>query len=394
LRQNESAVKIAFISYWSLNEGLTQATVLPHVELLRTMPGVEKVILFTIERSGQPIQPAVDHVPLYAKKFGLVLLNKFSDFLTFTPAVLDVARREGVQLIISRSSLAGGIGQRVARTLGCQHATESFEPHDDYMLESGVWSKWDIRYHLARYFQRKQQASDNFLMPVSEGYAQLLRKQGVKEDQMAVVPCTVDMRVFRRKKQQALMDQLRISPRDTVGVYAGKFGGLYYGDEAYEVFALAKAKFDRYFQLILSTDPYEEIRMKLILFGFAPSEFAIVNVRHEVISDYLSLADFAFATYRPSPSKRYLSPIKVGEYWACGLPVLLTDGIGDDAEIITREGCGAVFTWSRQSVNDGLDKISEQLKAPDVVERNQQLARTYRNRDLLLKAYERLLRRV
>lgn len=358
------------------------------------MPGVEKVILFTIERSGQPVETLEDHVPLYARKFGWVLLNKFSDFLSFTPAVREVVKREGVQLIISRSSLAGGIGFRVARALGCRHATESFEPHDSYMLESGVWSQWDPRYHLARYFQRKQCAPDNFLMPVSNGYAKVLRERGVKEDQMVVVPCTVDTQVFRRSRKDSLMAQLHIRANQTVGVYAGKFGGLYFDQEAFDFFAIARANIENYFQLILSTDPHEEIRARMLRVGFTEHEFAIVKARHDEISDYLSLAHFAFATYRPSPSKRFLSPIKVGEYWACGLPVLLTEGVGDDADIISREGCGAVFTASREGMEKALHKIREQLKDPGVAERNQQLARTYRNRDLLVKAYEQLLRRV
>lgn len=387
-------MKIAFISYWSLNEGLTQATVLPHVQLLRSMPGVEKVILFTIERSGQPIETLEDHVPLYAKKFGLVLLNKFSDFLSFTPMVREVVKREGIQLIISRSSLAGGIGFRVARSLGCRHATESFEPHDDYMLESGVWSKWDLRYRLARYFQRQQCAVDNFLMPVSQGYAKVLLERGVRDDQMVVVPCTVDTQVFRRTRNDSLMARLHIRADQTVGVYAGKFGGLYFDQEAFDFFALAKTNIENYFQLILTTDPHEEIRVKMVRAGFAEHEFAIVKARHDEISDYLSLAHFAFATYRPSPSKRYLSPIKVGEYWACGLPVLLTEGVGDDAEIISREGCGAVITWSREGMEKALQKIRDQLKDPRVTERNQQLAHIYRNRHLLVTAYEKLLSRV
>ncbi|HQQ96889.1 MAG TPA: glycosyltransferase [Cyclobacteriaceae bacterium] len=387
-------MKIAFISYWSLNEGLTQATVLPHVKLLRAMTGVEKVILFTIERSGQPVERLEDHIPLYARKFGWVFLNKFSDFLSFTPAVREVVKREGIQLIISRSSLAGGIGFRVARSLGCRHATESFEPHDDYMLESGVWSKWDLRYHLARYFQRNQCAVDNFLMPVSHSYAKVLLERGVRQDQMVVVPCTVDTQVFRRTRNDSLMARLHIQADQTVGVYAGKFGGLYFDQEAFEFFAVARATVKQYFQLILTTDPPEEIRAKMVRAGFAEHEFAIVTARHDEISDYLSLAHFAFATYRPSPSKRYLSPIKVGEYWACGLPVLLTEGVGDDAEIISREGCGAVFTWSQKGMEMALHKILEQLKDPQVAERNQQLARTYRNRDILVKAYELLLSRV
>ena len=43
---------ILFINYWGVEEGLTQATTLPSLNLLDQDPRVDKVVFCTIEREG------------------------------------------------------------------------------------------------------------------------------------------------------------------------------------------------------------------------------------------------------------------------------------------------------------------------------------------------------
>ncbi|GEM_PF-6753269 len=43
-------MNILFLSYWGINEGLTAATVFPHLEILAGFSNIDKVLLVTIER--------------------------------------------------------------------------------------------------------------------------------------------------------------------------------------------------------------------------------------------------------------------------------------------------------------------------------------------------------
>ena len=72
---------ILFISYWGINEGLTQSTILPHLRLLAADERVSKIILTTIERD----EPAVNkelhiakttHVSIPSISLGLKLITK------------------------------------------------------------------------------------------------------------------------------------------------------------------------------------------------------------------------------------------------------------------------------------------------------------------------------
>ena len=54
-----------------------------------------------------------------------------------------------------------------------------------------------------------------------------------------------------------------------------------------------------------------------------------------------------FVIIKPAPCRLSCSAIKIGEYWANGLPVLLTPSVGDDSAIIAAENGGTVFDLSQ-----------------------------------------------
>lgn len=57
----------------------------------------------------------------------------------------------------------------------------------------------------------------------------------------------------------------------------------------------------------------------------------------------LSSADFAISAYRPAFSKKFCTPIKDGEYWALGLPIVITKDISIDSDIINENDIGYVL---------------------------------------------------
>ncbi len=86
----------------------------------------------------------------------------------------------------------------------------------------------------------------------------------------------------------------------------------------------------------------------------------------------------------------YLSPVKVAEYWACGLPILIPDGIGDDSQILKETGLGVVMEDL-----DHPEKYFHQLEALIKANRREeirQLAIKYRNPDTVKTAYQILLK--
>ena len=391
-------MRILFLSYWSFTDALTTATVLPHLRLLQERPDVEAILLITIERGPTALHPPALDLPFPGPKITFapllspggksVLLKKTDDFLRFPREVAAQAQAFRADFILARGAPAGSLAYLVWRKLKLPFYVESFEPHAEYMRQAGVWRWFDPRYIFQQYWENQQKHHARGLMPVAENYRAQLMTEGVPGAQVITVPCSVNLDdfAFKPTARQRLRQQLGIDDNALVGVYAGKFGGIYYDGEAFQLFRETADYFGpAFYLLLLSPQPAAELRAKLEAAGVDTRRVSIIFAPFKEVPNYLSAADFAFGLHRPTP---YVSPIKVGEYWANGLPVLLTEGVGDDSGIIQREGGGAVFNLTQPgSVAAALEKLQTILRQPGHREDIRGLAVRYRSLDRALAAY-------
>jgi glycosyltransferase involved in cell wall biosynthesis len=375
--------------------------VFPHLRLLQERADVEAIRLVTIERGAEAQVELklelgfdgskISFEPLRSKPSRNVILNKIEDFIRFPRELVQQAREFRPDFILARGAPAGALAYLVWQKNRLPFYVESFEPHADYMLESGVWRRYDPRYLFERHWEQQQKQLALGLMPVAENYRQQLIAEGVPAQRIATVPCSVDVRQFAYSDtgRQRMRERLGWAETDVVGVYVGKFGSIYYDKEAFQVFRTAADFFGAGFRLIILTpDPLHEVQAKLAAAGLADGQVFLTKAAHQEVPDYLSAADFAFATIKPAPCRLFCSAIKIGEYWASGLPVLLPEGIGDDSDIIKQEGGGAIFNLDRPiSVSEALANVAQQIAQPSYRQRVRHLAERHRSIELSRQAY-------
>lgn len=68
------------------------------------------------------------------------------------------------------------------------------------------------------------------------------------------------------------------------------------------------------------------------------------SAAQEDVARMLAAADYGLLLRRDSPVNRVASPVKFGEYLACGVRPVLTPHIGDQSELLLREDLGVVVT--------------------------------------------------
>jgi glycosyltransferase involved in cell wall biosynthesis len=77
--------------------------------------------------------------------------------------------------------------------------------------------------------------------------------------------------------------------------------------------------------------------------GIDKEDYLLISVPNREVPAYLNAADVSILLREKNLVNRVASPIKFGEYLCCGLPVIMTPGIGDTEEIIEKYGIGKLL---------------------------------------------------
>lgn len=391
---------VLFIGYWGVDDPLTLSTVLPGVRTLLADPRVERVVLATVERkpytaAGIAGIERLEHRPIPASRARPAALARALDLVRQVRSLRRWVREERAGLVVARTSFAGALAHFATRGTGVPYTVESFEPHADYMRDCGVWSAHGLFYRVGRRLDRLPLRTAAFLLPVADHYRRVLIDLGYPAERLRVVPCPVDPArfAFDPAARRRVRAELGFPDDAPVAVYAGKFGGLYHREQAYASFARAHRHLGGALRLlVLTPEPAAEVTAGLERAGVPAGHACVRLAPHAEMPAYLSAADMAFATYRRTPSSAFLSPIKVGEYWASGLPVLLTRGVADDSGTIARESmAGALFDPEGDDIGPALDHVMRILADPGQRARTALLAAEHRSPGRVREVYTEVL---
>ncbi len=379
-------MKLAFISYWGIDQGLTQATVIPHLAVLDRLLAVESIHFITIERTSDSIDKdhslpdKVVHIPV----FEAAKSNFGSNKITTLRKVYKKLKEVSPDIIFARSSLAAIPAYFYNRKTKVPYVVESFEPHANYMVDSNEWSAGGLKYKMLKKWEEKQIKTANFLLPVAENYKEELASRVINPEKIKVLPCTVDVDVFQKDigQRSRIRKELGIDDQTVVGIYVGKFGGLYQEEEAFGTFHQALSRLGNYHLIVLSPTKKEAILKLAEKTEFEISQLSILEVKSHEVPSYLSASDIAFATYKRFSSNKYLSPIKLGEYFANGLFVVCTPNVGDDANRLASYEIG--ITTDQLPHIDTFYKKHEASKSVEY-------ARQFRGRKIIAEVYTEVI---
>jgi len=164
---------------------------------------------------------------------------------------------------------------------------------------------------------------------------------------------------------------------------------------------LFKGAFDyfgnSFYLLLLSSIHKDIIKQRCMKEGIPGERLRHLWIEHSEMNNYLNIADFGFAPYKQTSVSIYLSPVKVGEYWACGLPVLITDRVGDESNFLELEKGGIKVTQGEIMSNDltkAFERMDELISDAETSDRCVNLAKKFRSGDIPLHLYGELLKSI
>lgn len=254
-------------------------------------------------------------------------LDIFQGFLSFA-----WLRLKGYNHALSLGSVAGTFLYLYWVVLRNRFFLYQFEPHSEYAIDNGMWSKESLQYKFSHYLERKAASRASVMASGTRFMKERLKDVWSFDTPFFKIPTVANDQkfVFNEVDRKEVRKEIGIADNVNLLFYPGKFGDLYYREEAAFMFKWLREEIPNLHFLIVTPHEDEEV---ILLFEMAEVSKTTYTIRHSDYKDihrFFSAADFAVISVPPGPSKKFISNIKVGEYLCAGLPFLITEGVSED----------------------------------------------------------------
>ncbi|MDD4910405.1 MAG: glycosyltransferase family 4 protein [Candidatus Omnitrophica bacterium] len=350
---------ILFISYDGFTEYLGRSQALSYISgIMKENKGDFKIAALTYEKpelmadklmAGRLRQVILDSgiqwKSLRYHKSPKILSTIFDVFSGIVVSI-GLIRRYKIGIVHARSYVPALIGLFLKKCLKTRFIFDMRGFWADERVEGGIW-KCRLLYRAAKYFEKEFLLNADMVVTLSESAKDEIRsfrywKKG--DSGISVIPTSADLKAFNRGNNAGIERRLKEALNGKfVFIYVGSLGVWYETDGIYDFFRTARRIINNAHLLILTRQralAESKAREK----DLDPAHITITRAEHEDVPGYLNNADVGLAFYKPGYSRKGCCPTKVGEYLACGLPVVINEGIGDMDRIIEEEWVGSVIS--------------------------------------------------
>ncbi|MFA6078130.1 MAG: glycosyltransferase [Candidatus Omnitrophota bacterium] len=371
-------MKVLFLSYNGLLEPILTSQALPYLRDL-TKEGYE-FVLVTYEKKRDLLMAGkvrirdlkdrlasekIEWIYLRYHKAPRVLATIF-DLLVgvFVTFYLVVSRK--IKIVHLRGVTPGTIMIPLSKVLKVKILFDMRGRLAEEMAAGGLWKENGSTFNMVK-------RAEKHLLQISDAVTVLTKKHfeynkgldyfAKRDIPTDVIPCCVDIAKFDYSGQDEDISKLKASlglKGKFVLLYPGKIGTFYLLDEMLGFFkAIADIIPETVFMVITPDDP-AIITERVHKLGIDMDRIKVVhNAPFDDMPRYMRLADagiFFISAYNKLGS----SPIKMGEFLASGVPVIINPGVGDTEEMVRENRVGVVV--KNFSENDYLNAVEELCK--------------------------------
>ncbi|MBI4436598.1 MAG: glycosyltransferase family 4 protein [Candidatus Omnitrophica bacterium] len=389
-----------YLTYDGLLDPLGQSQILPYLERFATKGIPFTVVSFEkVERTKETekaqvlhqrlAQQGIEWIPLRYHKWPPVLSTLF-DLFQGLCVCTRVCRRRPPQLVHARSFVAGLLALWVKhlKRIPFLFDVRGFWPEE--RVEGGLWRPRGFLYRCAKWWERRFLRAADGMVVLSHVAKGLLEQRLEKDNPFApieVIPTCTDLHRF-------IPDPVNKNGLTRI-VYVGSIGTWYLVREMVEFFQALQERLPEVRWTLLT--PRDEPLLTNALRKVDRTSYEIRMLKHEEIPRVLQTAQASLCFIKPVGSKKASCPTKVGESLACGVPVVITRGIGDCDEIVQRERVGVVVTdLSLRGYREAIERlIALRVEGAALAQRCRRVAQDHfdldRGVEKYLALYERLM---
>jgi len=405
--KKETTRTILIFAYYSFNDPVFQSAVLPY---FKSFPNSEnwKFLLLTWEQKQYALskyqkdslkeelrRQNIEWKTLLWHSGSLKIIKKLYDLVVGMMVSCYLVAKYKADVIYSEGFPGAVISHYLSKVTGARHIVHTFEPHADYMLEAGIWSHRSWEFRLLKKWERKVARNCASILTATSAYKEIISSWGVDQDKIVRVPSCVDVDhfYFREKERTKIRNEYKIADAEVVIVYLGKIGGMYMDNELFDFFELCeKSETLKFKYFIFTGDDHHYVKGQLFERDIPLEKCLVRKLKRSDVPSYLSAADVAFCGIRPIKSRLYSSPIKNGEYWACGLPIIIPRGISDDYILAEKHKIGTVLNRVDEKNFEHVISLLPELLQDRI--RIRQRAVAFCKEDRAIESYQKLIEKI
>ncbi|MBE2256581.1 MAG: glycosyltransferase family 4 protein [Ignavibacteria bacterium] len=169
-----------------------------------------------------------------------------------------------------------------------------------------------------------------------------INKYNIFIDHSVIIPCLFE-NIINLNYESISQNRKKLNLKSKiVFIYVGSYRKYQLPYETLKFFSDLNSVFDNAFLIILTSHiiQFSEILDELKI---SKDRYFVKQVKHSEISEYISLADFGFLLRENNIVNNVASPTKFGEYLSCGVPLIMSDHIGDYSEFTYSNNLGIVL---------------------------------------------------
>jgi glycosyltransferase involved in cell wall biosynthesis len=305
----------------------------------------------------------------------------FSFFYTRVSELLKIVNTYNIKTIHARS-LFPGIIAMVLQFFG--NIRIIYDNRGVYIEEEILKGHWDRASVRALFFKIVESSlikrADNIVVVSNKFKSYILQKYSINERKITVIP--------NRTNLQSINESDLLRSNDLVNlIYSGSGAKWQEIGELKIVFTEARKIFDNAVINILSYD----IELTKSVFANEPElEFSVnfMTAKSSEVFTCLIKNNVGLLIRENNIINNVAAPLKFAEYLSAGLPVLVSEGVGDTAEIIDKFKVGVVI--KNKNYQAAFMEMNELLKDPNIYRRCREIAVKYFDINYSFLQYEKV----
>lgn len=225
----------------------------------------------------------------------------------------------------------------------------------DERVDKGGWllsNPWHrLQYCVYKWIEKILFSHVDHMVVLTEAVIPEVLRLGVPDrKKLTVIPCCADFRHFQLatpQRRQLARSECNIPEASLVLGYLGSVGGMYMPEQFLRLVELASARYPSLQVLVLTPDEekFRQLMQRHLPSAFHPHVHIRVANRNQV-ARWLPAFDLIVAFAKPSFARISMSPTKLAEAWAVGIPAVCNHGVGDVAALVAELEAGMVIDAS------------------------------------------------